>query len=73
MRDAFATPLLDAALRGAVVLLAALVLSVLLQRRSAALRHASWAGAGLFAAWAVVWLMRRIGLVRRAGATEIDR
>ena len=45
MREALVTPLLDAALRGAVVLLAALVLSVLLQRRSAALRHAIWAGA----------------------------
>jgi beta-lactamase regulating signal transducer with metallopeptidase domain len=45
MRDALVTPLLDAALRGAVVLLTALVLTVLLQRRSAALRHAIWAGA----------------------------
>ena len=45
MRDALVAPLLDAALRGAVVLLAALVLSVLLHRRSAALRHAIWAGA----------------------------
>jgi beta-lactamase regulating signal transducer with metallopeptidase domain len=45
MRDALVGPLLDAALRGAVVLLVALVLTVLLQRRSAALRHAIWAGA----------------------------
>jgi beta-lactamase regulating signal transducer with metallopeptidase domain len=45
MRDAIGIALLDAALRGAVVLLAALVLTVLLQRRSAALRHAIWAGA----------------------------
>jgi beta-lactamase regulating signal transducer with metallopeptidase domain len=45
VRDALVGPLLDAALRGAVVLLVALVLSVLLQRRSAALRHAIWAGA----------------------------
>ena len=45
MRDALVTPLLDAALRGAVVLLAALVLTTLLHRRSAALRHAIWAGA----------------------------
>ncbi|HKP16421.1 MAG TPA: M56 family metallopeptidase [Gemmatimonadaceae bacterium] len=45
MRDALVTPLLDAALRGAVVLLAALVLTLLLHRRSAALRHAIWAGA----------------------------
>ena len=45
MRDALVTPLLDAALRGAVVLLAALALTVLLHRRSAALRHAIWAGA----------------------------
>jgi beta-lactamase regulating signal transducer with metallopeptidase domain len=45
MRDALVTPLLDAALRGAVVLLIALVLTVLLHRRSAALRHAIWAGA----------------------------
>ena len=45
MRDALVTPLLDAALRGAVVLLAALVLTVLLHRRSAALRHAIWSGA----------------------------
>ena len=45
MRDAVVTPLLDAALRGAVPLLAALVLTTLLHRRSAALRHAIWAGA----------------------------
>ena len=45
MRDALVTLLLDAALRGAAVLLAALVLTVLLHRRSAALRHAIWAGA----------------------------
>ena len=45
MRDALVTPLLDAALRGAAILLAALVLTVLLHRRSAALRHAIWAGA----------------------------
>src|SRR3569832_539430 len=45
MRDVVVTPLLTAALRGAVVLLAALVLCVLLHRRSAALRHAIWAGA----------------------------
>src|SRR5829696_1622453 len=45
MRDALVSPLLDAALRGAVVLLAALALTVLLHRRSAALRHAIWAGA----------------------------
>src|SRR5688572_4901357 len=45
MRDALVTPLLDAALRGAVVLLVALVLPTLLHRRSAALRHAIWAGA----------------------------
>ena len=44
MRDALVSPLLDAALRGAVVLLAALALTVLLHRRSAALRHAIWAG-----------------------------
>ncbi|MFL5617296.1 MAG: M56 family metallopeptidase [Gemmatimonadaceae bacterium] len=62
MRDALVAPLLDAALRGAVVLLAALVLTVLLHRRSAALRHAIWAGAiaaqvvllGL-AAWGPRW------------------
>src|SRR5215213_9505382 len=45
MRDALVHPLLDAALRGAVVLLAALVLTTLLHRRSAATRHAIWAGA----------------------------
>ena len=45
MRDALATPLLAAALRGAVVLLVALVLTTLLHRRSAATRHAIWAGA----------------------------
>ena len=39
MRDALVDPLLGAALRGAVVLLVALVLTVLLHRRSAALRH----------------------------------
>ena len=45
MRDALAAPLIDAALRGAVVLLAALMLTTLLHRRSAATRHAIWAGA----------------------------
>jgi beta-lactamase regulating signal transducer with metallopeptidase domain len=45
MRDALVTPLLDAALRGAIVLLVALVLTTLLHRRSAALRHAIWSGA----------------------------
>jgi beta-lactamase regulating signal transducer with metallopeptidase domain len=45
MRDALAVPLVDAALRGAVVLLVALVLTTLLHRRSAATRHAIWAGA----------------------------
>src|SRR5919107_4113995 len=45
MRDVLASPLFDAALRGAIVMLAALVLTVLLHRRSAATRHAVWAGA----------------------------
>ena len=45
MRDALVAPLIAAALRGAVVLLAALVLTTLLHRRSAATRHAIWAGA----------------------------
>ena len=45
MRDAFVAPLIAAALRGAVILLAALVLTTLLHRRSAAMRHAIWAGA----------------------------
>jgi beta-lactamase regulating signal transducer with metallopeptidase domain len=45
MRDALASPLFDAALRGAIVMLAALVLTLLLHRRSAATRHAIWAGA----------------------------
>ena len=45
MRDALAVPLVAAALRGAVVLLVALVLTTLLHRRSAATRHAIWAGA----------------------------
>ncbi|HKH93358.1 MAG TPA: M56 family metallopeptidase [Gemmatimonadaceae bacterium] len=45
MRDVLASPLFDAALRGAIILLVALVLTVLLHRRSAALRHAIWAGA----------------------------
>src|SRR5215211_4252745 len=45
MRDVLASPLFDAALRGAIVLLVALVLTVLLHRRSAATRHAIWAGA----------------------------
>src|SRR4051812_22627002 len=35
----------DAAARGAIVLLAALVLTSLLRRRSAATRHAIWVGA----------------------------
>ena len=37
--------LVDAAVRGAIVLLIALVLTALLRRRSAATRHAIWAGA----------------------------
>ena len=45
MRDVLASPLLDAALRGAVILLGAVVLTTLLHRRSAATRHAIWAGA----------------------------
>ena len=45
MRDVLASPLLDAALRGAAILLVAIVLTTLLHRRSAALRHAIWAGA----------------------------
>lgn len=45
MRDALVSPLLGAALRGAIVLLAALALTTLLHRRSAATRHAIWAGA----------------------------
>src|SRR5215218_1849202 len=45
MRDVLASPLFDAALRGAIILLVALVLTVLLHRRSAATRHAIWAGA----------------------------
>jgi beta-lactamase regulating signal transducer with metallopeptidase domain len=45
MIDAFATPVLDAALRGAVILAAALLITTMLRRRSASLRHAVWAGA----------------------------
>jgi beta-lactamase regulating signal transducer with metallopeptidase domain len=45
MRDVLGSPLFDAALRGAIILLGALVLTVLLHRRSAATRHAIWAGA----------------------------
>src|SRR5215207_655690 len=45
MRDVVASPLFDAALRGAIILLVALVLTLLLHRRSAATRHAIWAGA----------------------------
>jgi beta-lactamase regulating signal transducer with metallopeptidase domain len=54
--------LLEASLRGAVVLLAALVLTTLLRRRSAATRHAIWAGAItaqllmlVLAAWGPRW------------------
>ena len=45
MRETIFSPMLDAALRGAVVLLIALCLTTLMHRRSAALRHAVWAGA----------------------------
>jgi beta-lactamase regulating signal transducer with metallopeptidase domain len=45
MRDLLGSRLLEAAARGAVVLLAALVLTALLHRRSAATRHAIWVGA----------------------------
>src|SRR3954464_4482799 len=37
--------LIDAAVRGAIVLLVALALTTLLRRRSAATRHAIWVGA----------------------------
>src|SRR5690349_25129345 len=54
--------LLGAAARGAVVLLGALVLTSLLQRRPAAVRHAIWAGAiavqlllPLLALWGPRW------------------
>ena len=43
--ERIATPLADAATRGAVILLAALLITTLLRRRSAAARHAVWAGA----------------------------
>jgi beta-lactamase regulating signal transducer with metallopeptidase domain len=43
--DRFATPLAGATLRGAIILLGALILTTLLRRRSAAARHAIWAGA----------------------------
>jgi beta-lactamase regulating signal transducer with metallopeptidase domain len=43
--DTFATPVGAAAVRGAVILLVALVATQLLRRRSAAARHAIWSGA----------------------------
>ena len=43
--DASFTPLVDATVRGAILLLAVLLLTHLLRRRSAAARHALWAGA----------------------------
>jgi beta-lactamase regulating signal transducer with metallopeptidase domain len=55
--DASFTPLVDATVRGAIILLAVLVITHLLRRRSAALRHALWAGAVcaqlLLVGWAV--------------------
>lgn len=60
--DAIAPAFIDAALRGAVVLLIALVLTHLLRRRSAAARHLVWVGAvviqlalPLFAIWGPKW------------------
>ena len=60
--DAIAPAFIDAALRGAVVLLLALVLTHLLRRRSAAARHLVWVGAvviqlalPLFAIWGPKW------------------
>src|SRR5689334_17102793 len=43
--DRIGTPLASATLRGAVILVGALILTTLLRRRSAAARHAVWAGA----------------------------
>jgi beta-lactamase regulating signal transducer with metallopeptidase domain len=43
--DASFTPLVDATVRGAIILLAVLALTHLMRRRSAAARHALWAGA----------------------------
>jgi beta-lactamase regulating signal transducer with metallopeptidase domain len=45
MPDNLAGPMLDAALRGAIVLAGALLITTMLRRRSASLRHAVWAGA----------------------------
>jgi beta-lactamase regulating signal transducer with metallopeptidase domain len=60
--DAFAPPFIDAAIRGAVVLLIALVVTHALRRRSAAARHLVWVGAivvqlllPLFAIWGPRW------------------
>lgn len=55
--DASFAPLVDATVRGAIILLVVLVLTHLLRRRSAAARHALWAGAVcaqlLLVGWAV--------------------
>lgn len=60
--DAIAPAFVDAAVRGAIVLLVALVVSLLLRRRSAAARHLVWVGAILvqlvlpvFARWGPRW------------------
>jgi hypothetical protein len=60
--SAFAPVLMDAAIRGAIVLLAALVLTHLLRRRNAAARHLIWVGAIIvqlllpaFALWGPRW------------------
>ena len=60
--DAITPALIEAAVRGAVVLLVALVVSHLLRRRSAAARHLVWVGAiavqlalPLFAVWGPKW------------------
>jgi beta-lactamase regulating signal transducer with metallopeptidase domain len=68
--EAISPAFIDAALRGAVVLVIALVLTHLLRRRSAAMRHLIWVGAivvqlllPLFALWGPSWNVAMPGQV----------
>jgi len=71
---------IDAAARGAVLLLVALVITTLLHRRSAAARHAVWVGAiagqlvllGL-AMWGPRWRIEAPAPIRRSGSIRRAR
>ena len=68
----------DAAVRGAIVLLAALALTHLLRRRSAAARHLIWVGAvliqlllPLFALWGPKWNVAMPMVVSKIGRAHV--